>query len=123
MDLKGRKIILGSNSPRRRELMAGLNIDFLSGTEDVQGFTLVSAGEVLEYHKDVILGASHAAKGCSVNELPIEDTAALYENLKGLSDHVIMVIESDRTKVKDIQKLWELLSESGTEVSGLLQIN
>lgn len=102
---------------------AGLNIDFLSGTEDVQGFTLVSAGEVLEYHKDVILGASHAAKGCSVNELPIADTAALYENLKGLSDHVIMVIESDRTKVKDIQKLWELLSENGTEVSGLLQIN
>lgn len=32
MDLKGRKIILGSNSPRRRELMAGLNIDFIVDT-------------------------------------------------------------------------------------------
>ena len=28
MDLKGKKVILGSNSPRRRELLAGLNIDF-----------------------------------------------------------------------------------------------
>lgn len=28
MDTKGKKIILGSNSPRRRELLAGLNIDF-----------------------------------------------------------------------------------------------
>lgn len=32
MDLKDRKIILGSNSPRRRELMAGLNIDFIVDT-------------------------------------------------------------------------------------------
>ena len=28
MNTKGKKIILGSNSPRRRELLAGLNIDF-----------------------------------------------------------------------------------------------
>jgi len=28
MDTKGKKIILGSNSPRRRELLAGLNIEF-----------------------------------------------------------------------------------------------
>ncbi len=28
MDLKGKRIILGSNSPRRRELLAGLDIDF-----------------------------------------------------------------------------------------------
>lgn len=28
MDLKGKKVILASNSPRRRELLAGLNIDF-----------------------------------------------------------------------------------------------
>lgn len=28
MDLKGKRIILGSNSPRRRELLYGLNIDF-----------------------------------------------------------------------------------------------
>jgi septum formation protein len=28
MDLQGKRIILGSNSPRRRELLSGLNIDF-----------------------------------------------------------------------------------------------
>ena len=28
MNLKGKRIILGSNSPRRRELLSGLNIDF-----------------------------------------------------------------------------------------------
>ena len=28
MDLKGKRVILGSNSPRRRELLAGLKIDF-----------------------------------------------------------------------------------------------
>ena len=28
MDLKGKKIILGSNSPRRKELLGGLDIDF-----------------------------------------------------------------------------------------------
>lgn len=34
MDLKGRKIILGSNSPRRRELMEGLNVEFTVDTEN-----------------------------------------------------------------------------------------
>ena len=28
MDLKGKRVILGSNSPRRRELLSGLKIDF-----------------------------------------------------------------------------------------------
>ena len=32
MDLKGKKIILGSNSPRRKELLAGLGIDFVVDT-------------------------------------------------------------------------------------------
>ena len=32
MDTKGRHIILGSNSPRRRELLAGLNVDFTVDT-------------------------------------------------------------------------------------------
>ena len=32
MDLKGKKIILGSNSPRRKELLAGLGIDFIVDT-------------------------------------------------------------------------------------------
>lgn len=32
MDLKGKKIILGSNSPRRKELLTGLDIDFTVDT-------------------------------------------------------------------------------------------
>jgi septum formation protein len=32
MDTKGKRIILGSNSPRRRELLAGLDIDFIVDT-------------------------------------------------------------------------------------------
>lgn len=42
MDLHGKKIILGSSSPRRRELLAGLNIDFEVDTRNdfVESFTL-----------------------------------------------------------------------------------
>ena len=34
MNIKGKKIILGSNSPRRRELLAGLDIDFVVDTQN-----------------------------------------------------------------------------------------
>ena len=34
MDLHGKKIILGSNSPRRRELLAGLNVEFTVDTRN-----------------------------------------------------------------------------------------
>ena len=34
MDLNGKKVILGSNSPRRRELLSGLNIDFEVDTDN-----------------------------------------------------------------------------------------
>ena len=34
MDLKGKRVILGSNSPRRRELLSGLNIDFEVDTQN-----------------------------------------------------------------------------------------
>lgn len=34
MDLKGKKIILGSNSPRRKELLKGLDIDFVIDTDN-----------------------------------------------------------------------------------------
>ena len=34
MDLKGKKVILASGSPRRRELLSGLNVDFTVDTEN-----------------------------------------------------------------------------------------
>lgn len=34
MDIKGKKIILGSNSPRRKELLAGLDIEFVVDTRN-----------------------------------------------------------------------------------------
>lgn len=34
MDLRGKKVILASNSPRRRELLAGLDIDFEIDTQN-----------------------------------------------------------------------------------------
>lgn len=34
MDIKGKRIILGSNSPRRKELLAGLDIDFKVDTNN-----------------------------------------------------------------------------------------
>ena len=35
MDIKGKKIILGSNSPRRKELLGGLDIDFTVDTGNI----------------------------------------------------------------------------------------
>lgn len=63
MDLKGKRIILGSNSPRRRELLSGLNIDFEVDTENnfKESFSagtnysevpsLMSEGKSLGFHR------------------------------------------------------------------------
>lgn len=63
MDLHGKKIILGSNSPRRSELLAGLNIDFEIDTEVdfMENFSsdtphseipvLMSRGKSLGFHR------------------------------------------------------------------------
>ena len=63
MDLKGKRIILGSNSPRRRELLSGLNIDFEIDTDNnfKENFSpdtnysevpgLMSEGKSLGFHR------------------------------------------------------------------------
>ena len=63
MDLKGKKIILASNSPRRRELLAGLNVDFTidTGSDFEEKFStetphsevpaLMSEGKSLHFHR------------------------------------------------------------------------
>ena len=65
MDLKGKRIILGSNSPRRKELLAGLNIDFTvdtgnhfeehydPGTPHLQVPVLMSEGKSLGFHRSL----------------------------------------------------------------------
>ena len=65
MDLKGKKIILGSNSPRRKELLAGLGIDFVVDTgntfEEVYAPStpheripeVLSAGKSYGFHREL----------------------------------------------------------------------
>lgn len=65
MDLKGKKIILASGSPRRRELLAGLNIDFevdtrnnfdekfTSSTPGAQVPELLSRGKSFGFHREL----------------------------------------------------------------------
>lgn len=47
MDLKGKKIILGSSSPRRKELLKGLDIDFIvdTGNSFVEYYSPDTPGE------------------------------------------------------------------------------
>jgi septum formation protein len=65
MNLKGKKIILGSNSPRRKELLAGLGIDFIVDTgntfEEVYGPStphvkipeVLSEGKSYGFHREL----------------------------------------------------------------------
>ena len=65
MDLRGKKIILASNSPRRRELLAALGIDFTvdTGTSFVEKYSpdtphtkvpeLMSLGKSLGFHREL----------------------------------------------------------------------
>lgn len=65
MDTHGKRIILASNSPRRRELLSGLDIDFTvdTGTSFVERYSsdtphvkvpeLMSEGKSLGFHREL----------------------------------------------------------------------
>ena len=108
MDLKGKKIILASNSPRRRELLAGLNIDFTidTGTDFEEKFSpktphsevpaLMSEGKSLHFHRplsgDEILITSDTMVLCDslIMGKPHsrEEAVAMLRSLSGRSHEV-----------------------------------
>lgn len=69
MDLKGKKIILGSGSPRRRELLKAMNVEFTVDTENSfeEAYdqatphervpALMSEGKSLGFHRQI--GRAH----------------------------------------------------------------
>ena len=85
MDLKGKRVILGSNSPRRRELLAGLNIDFeVDGKNDFdERFSpdtpydevprLMSVGKSHGFHRPLVPGEILITADTMVILPPTED--------------------------------------------------
>ena len=129
MDLKGKRIILGSNSPRRRELLRGLCVDFetdtgtsfhesvLPGVPFQEIPRMMSEGKSLGFHRKleeneilitsdtmVLLDDAILGKPCSR-----EEALRMLSALSGKTHEVItavtlrcpsrMVTESDSTKV------------------------
>ena len=85
MDLKGKRVILGSNSPRRRELLAGLNIDFEvdTGNDFDERFSpdtpydevprLMSVGKSHGFHRPLVPGEILITADTMVILPPTED--------------------------------------------------
>ena len=59
MDLKGKKIILGSGSPRRKELLAGMDIEFTVDTGNDFEESLEPWAEPYDVPLHMALGKSH----------------------------------------------------------------
>lgn len=112
MDLKGKKIILGSNSPRRKELIAGLDIEFTVDTgntfEELYGPEtpheqipeVLSEGKSYGFHRpledDEILITSDTLVLCEYRvmgkPLSREDAIDMIRFLSGRSHKVITAI-------------------------------
>lgn len=82
MDIKGKKIILGSNSPRRKELLAGLDIEFTVDTGNTFEETYSSDIPHDQIPKVLSEGKSHGFhRQLLENEILItSDTLVLCEN-------------------------------------------
>lgn len=130
MDIKGKRIILGSNSPRRKELLAGLNIDFTvdtgnnfeerysSGTPHMQVPVLMAEGKSHGFHRplagDEILITSDTMVLCG-NEIlgKPKDKADAIRMLRLLSgrDHQVVTAVTLRDcrrceTISDVAHVW-----------------
>jgi len=112
MDLKGKKIILGSNSPRRRELLAGLSVDFTVDTgntfeEHYDASTphekvpcVLAEGKSLGFHRDLspdeILITSDTVVICDDEVMGKphgrEDAVRMLKKLSGRNHQVITAV-------------------------------
>ena len=112
MDTKGKRIILASNSPRRRELMAGLDLEFTvdARTSFVESYSpdtphvkvpeLMSEGKSLGFHRpledDEILVTSDTMVLCGTEILgkpkDREDAVRMLKLLSGRSHQVITAV-------------------------------
>ncbi len=130
MDLKGKRIILASNSPRRKELLAGLDIDFTVDTrnnfeESYDPSTphervpaLMSEGKSLgfwrELEEDEIIITSDTMVLCGTDIMGKpkgpEDAARMLRQLSGRSHQVITAVtvrDRDRMEtVSDTAHVW-----------------
>ena len=136
MDLKGKKVILGSNSPRRRELLSGLNIDFEVDTENSfnECFSectpydevprLMSEGKSLGFHRPlepdeilitadtmVILPSEDGLRGEILGKpRNREDAIRMLRDLSGRKHHVTTAVTlrtSDRMETfSDTTDVW-----------------
>ena len=130
MDLHGKRLILASNSPRRRELLAGLDVDFEIDTdinfkEDFQPDTphmqvpvLMSEGKSLGFHRpleaDEILLTSDTMVLCGTEILGKPhnalDAARMLRLLSG-RDHQVVTAITLRSHdwmetVSDVAHVW-----------------
>ena len=112
MDIRGKRIILASNSPRRRELMAGLDLEFTvdARTSFVESYSpdtphfkvpeLMSEGKSLGFHRpledDEILVTSDTMVLCGTEILGKphgrEDAVRMLKLLSGRGHQVITAV-------------------------------
>ena len=127
MDLHGKHIILGSNSPRRRELLKGLDIDFEVDTgnnfqehfsDDVpydQVPRLMSEGKSLGFHRplkedEILITADTMVILPATNDKPgeilgkpsgREDACRMLRDLSGREHHVTTAVT-----IRDAHKIY-----------------
>lgn len=123
MDLKGKKVILASNSPRRRELLAGLDVEFTvdtrnnfeetfaPGTPHPDVPALMSRGKSHGFHRElekgeilitsdtmvlmdsIILGKPHSR----------EDAASMLRALSGRTHEVVTAVTMRDTEHEETE--------------------